>query len=243
MIRARIGEDVFFLASLAAERAEALCPPCLRPAIEDGRAWLSVAAVRLKDVRFFGVLVAREALCAATLLLVSFRDRTGRIRRGNYFLEGYTDSRLLAAASALTGGVFRRASLHLARRASELDLTIEDRFAARMNLAGRIAPRRQKQMETVFADNQCGVLGIRSRAWYVPLEKSHWHMAGHPIELRDDTLYDRLGARFEFAFDTSHSLGHWLAPRRIAPDASLSQLFSPGEQEMERRTARIASAW
>jgi uncharacterized protein YqjF (DUF2071 family) len=213
VIRAHVGEDVFFLASLAVERAEALCPPGLRPAIEDGRGWLSVAAVRLKDVRFFGVPAAREALCAAALLLVSFRDRAGRLRKGNYFLEGYTDSRLLAAASALTGGVFRRTSLHLTRRAFELDLTIDDRFAARMDLSGRIARGRQKQMETVFADNRCGVLGVRSRAWYVPLEKSHWRMAGRPVELRDDSLLKRLGARFEFAFDTSHSLGHWFAPR------------------------------
>ena len=172
MIRAQIGEDVFFLASLPAERADGLCPPCLRPVIEDGRAWLSVSAVRLQDVRFCGVPVAREALCAAALLLVSFRDQAGRVRRGNYFLEGYTNSRLLAAASALTGGVFRRTFLQLTGCAAEIDLTIEGHFAARMDLAGRISAQQQKQMESVFAGNQCGVLGIRSRAGMFPLKKA-----------------------------------------------------------------------
>jgi hypothetical protein len=162
--------------------------------------------------------VSVSTTCAGLLLLTEFSDQDGRPQRGNYFLRGFTRSWPLRLASGLFGlGVFRYSRLQLRRQEEALALSIPGQFAARILLHRPLPADAQLRMEHVFENNHKGIIRFGKRTRYVALEKTHWNMRGREVEIEESTLFDEFGARFEFAFDTSESRGHWHFPRRVPP--------------------------
>jgi Uncharacterized conserved protein (COG2071) len=216
MLTVSIQEDCFFLASVPAEKAQELCPLPLVPVITGSSGWVSIAAVRFRNVRFFGFPVTPNAVCAALMLLIEFTDNSGQSTRGNFFLKGFTTSRALQSATRLLGlSLFEYVPLHLHGDEQAIEVEIPDLFSSRIDLQKPIASEEQDEMENLFDGNRQGFVRRNRSLWRFDIEKTHWEMHGREAQLQNAKLFDEIGAEFQFAFNTSGARGRWFMPKRI----------------------------
>jgi hypothetical protein len=103
MIRADIAEDFFYLWSLPFEQSKDLVTADVAPVRFEDRAWLGVAAVRFRSLRLGPLPIGSNPAVAALLLVCDYRDRRGKIARGNYFLRAVTNSRAIALGARVIG--------------------------------------------------------------------------------------------------------------------------------------------
>ncbi len=217
MLTACIHEDCFFLAALPAATAKELCPLPLTPVVTGASGWMSVVAVRLTRVRFFGWPVAAQAVCAASLLLAEYRDSSGTLQRGNYFLKGFATSRAFCVVTRCLGAdIFHHKPLLLKLEEHSMNVEVPGMFSARIIRDGKLSVERQQlQVECLFENNRQGFVRARNSIWRLALEKTHWNIRGCEADIYDAGLFDEVGAQFRFAFDTSNAIALWHAPRRV----------------------------
>jgi hypothetical protein len=212
MIRANIAEDFFYLWSIPFEQSKDLVTADVAPVRFEDRAWLGVAAVRFRSLRLGPLPIGSNAAVAALLLVCDYRDRRGKIARGNYFLRAVTNSRAIALGARVIEqdygelgevGLDSRGALEIPGVAVRLGEPASGESAARVG--------------QLFAGNHSGILRRRGRAQYCTLRKDHWNMTVHQlIETRFDWL-EGLNPRPEAAFDTSWNRGRWSRPMAVGP--------------------------
>jgi hypothetical protein len=159
--------------------------------VVDDRGWIAVATVRLQSIKFVGIPVVPNAICAGLLLLVEYRDKKGHSHRGNYFLRGFTDSVLLARVDSFLGaGVFSLASLSLKRTPNYVEVNIPREFVVHVCNGHLTAPETTKRSDDLFSLNLSGIVKMRKRLWYFPLDKTHWKMRSRAVTLIDDSFFN-----------------------------------------------------
>lgn len=204
MIRAAIAEDFFYLWSFPLEQASSLVTREVSPLCFEGRAWLAVAAVGLRKLRWRALPVAPRATIAGLVLLCEYRDERSELLRGNYFLRASSDSLLVSLAAR----TIRSDYSERARIAISPDGALETPQLS-LRLAETILPAEQTRLDHLFRDNRSGIVRRRDRAFHSALTKDHWTMRGRRLIVKNFSWIDGLDLKPEFGFDCSDNNGCW----------------------------------
>jgi hypothetical protein len=210
MIAADLVDDAFWCWSVPPARVEALLPHGLAPVLCDGRAWMAVAAARLSRVRVAGIPLPGPLVVAVTVVVVTCRGPGGRRMVGNYFIDGVTDSRLVAAGDHWFGGrMLHHSDVVFARDRQGCRLVVPAHVDLWLAAAGEVEPDRRQRLQRVFAGNRSGIIARRGRLFASGLTKDRWRMDPRP--LRVDRAPDEVGrdAVVECGFDASGVHAYW----------------------------------
>jgi hypothetical protein len=208
LIRAAIAEDFFYLWSFPREQASSLVTREVSPLCFEGRAWLAVAAVRLRKLRWRALPVSPRATVAGLILLCEYRDERSEVLRGNYFLRAVSDSLLVSlAARTIRSDYSERARIGISP-----DGGLETPHLS-LRLAEMIPPAEQARLDHLFRDNCSGIVRRRDRAFHSALVKDHWTMRGRRLLVKHFSWIDGLDLKPEFGFDCSNNNGCWSSLR------------------------------
>jgi hypothetical protein len=208
LIKAAIAEDFFYLWSFPYEQARNLVVSGVSPVLFEGRAWLSVAAVRLRTLRWMALPIMNRASVVGLTLLCEYRDHRCDPRRGNFFLRMSSDSLLVAVAA--------RAMCRDYGEWSRIELSPDGKLETprlSLGLAEPVSPGDAARLAALFHENCSGIVRGGKRAFYSSLGKDHWNMRPRRLVAERFCWLDGLDLRPEFGFDCSTNQGSW-APLR-----------------------------
>lgn len=207
MLSASLKEDIFFGYSMPPEMAGSwLEGTQLRSWIWEGRAWCLVVAVHMQRRRFFGVPMLGDQKIVTLMHIVEYRDRQGRLCKGNFFLQGRTDSLSLAALVSSSSWKLQGGPTEIAHGKVSVP-----GFRASIEPSKRIS----KKLGPVLKGDHSGVLRIFGATRFSALTKSHWDMRPLGVSGERCQWLDGKQAKLEFAFESSNSLAHWPWWRKV----------------------------
>ena len=207
MLSTALREDLFFGYSLPpAEAAPWLSGTPLRSWTWKGRAWCLVVAVRMTRRRFFGLPILGGHRVVTLMHIVEYRDRQGVRRKGNYFIQGCTDSLLLPILTSISSWKLQGVSTEIAHGRVSVP-----GFRAVIEPGKRLPP----SVASVLDGDHSGVLRLLGATRYSALQKNHWEMRPLAVSGERCQWLDGRRAKLEFAFDSSNSIAHWPWWRRV----------------------------